>query len=112
MTKLWLGVGSEKLGSGEFRIGRVEIEELALRGLRSRVGIRGTGVEEVGVGEVVVGVSRAGVEEVGVGGSTLPQILYTPHAPPISAIMSISPISHLQTANCMQTCCRTEMKSK
>ena len=62
--KSW-GPGVE---SGEFKVGRVGIEELALRGLRSRVGIRGTGVGEVGVGEVVVGVSRVGVEEVGVGG--------------------------------------------
>ena len=50
LTKLWLGVGLKKLGSGEFRVGRVGIEELALRGLRSRVGIRGTGVGEVVVG--------------------------------------------------------------
>ena len=52
-------MGSEKLGLGggvgEFRVGRVGIEELALRGLRSRVGIRGTEVGEVGVGEIVVG---------------------------------------------------------
>ena len=52
-------LGSEKLGSGggvgEFRVGRVGIEELALRGLRSRVGIRGTEVGEVGVGKIVVG---------------------------------------------------------
>ena len=59
VTELWLGVGSEKLGrgvkSGEFRVGRVGIKELALRGLRTRVGIRGTGIGEVGVGKVVVG---------------------------------------------------------
>ena len=48
-------MGSEKLGSGEFRVGRVGFEELALRGLRSGVGVRGTGVGEVGVGGVGVG---------------------------------------------------------
>ena len=41
--------------SGEFRVGRVGIGGLALRGLRSRVGIRGTGVGEVGVCKIVVG---------------------------------------------------------